>query len=502
MSLRPHAKAAPCCTSTGSVNSLAKVLAAGMKLGPTATTVHTPSTGTVFADSKDHGFKLIRVGVGVPPTKRADTRNDGAKSKEIEAHKRKLLLLELPLELKAIVFQWLRADGTYSELYKDVLHFCATSKKSCSDEFWRLVVEGVFKIDGTGSWKTIAMSKGKSHFEILKFIMDKKNSFDDISKRLTTCSRDTPNTAAYLEYCIAAHSRFAEEQLEVGLLGEDNNVLKFVPSDRADYAEVAKTMIQFGSYEFYGVDKNHADFADIFLSGVKLFPAILSFYDDSVIPDSLALDAVKINQLVFWYVGKDRTLYKEIALAAVDENPSLVVRELSENYYYRMDADGYREIIVKALKLSNPNDVILGYIPTEIDGFEEIAIEAVKRSPMAMRWLDSKEVTSLYFKVAMESVNHFQGRSLQYIDTSFGDFRKIALAAIEKNGEALVYLDKTFDGYFEIAEEAITKKPSLVTYAKPANELWLNKKVQNEWLTLQRIEAEAAEAAEAAAALQ
>jgi hypothetical protein len=490
MSLRSHAsehcaKAAPCCAPAEEVNRLAKVLAAGIEFRPPLATTRAPMPR-----------QPMRVDVGAPASKPADTHND---------------LLYLPIELKDVILKLLKSkDTSYSQLYRAVYAFCNTTNEACPLKTWERIVKDVFNIEKTSNpWKAVANMNGMLHFGRINFFNDHR--FAVIAEYITKYSDVTLNTDMYLEYCLAAYNRLQRDTQDRNIwgtasdVGPNASVMKYVPAKRPDYAQIAKIMVEKHQNEFAGVQVEHAAFGDIFLSAVKHWPIVMTFYNASIITDNLALEAVKINPMAFEYVKQHRPLYQEIALA-VAEHPEFdgVFLKLVERWPQIMSFYNMSIITDKlALKAVEINPIAFQYVPssrpnyTKIalavaermpdfvlltisdgrfdDRMQEVAIEAVKRSPTALYFFRASamntlhDVEDVYFEVCMEAVKHFNADAFKDINAnSFSTtsrYAEIALAAIETNGRVLAYIDKSYVDYFSIASKAIAKNPSLFTYA-------------------------------------
>jgi hypothetical protein len=410
------------------------------------------------------------ISTGPSATKRV-ADDDGPRSalrQKLEAK----LLMELPEDLKVLIMKWLRADQPFSELYRAIFRYCATSKKTCPPSVWAEVAEGIFGIEN--SWKEVVKLNGILHFERLgrlkmlveemadlkRYMEDEMEEdddvrFDGLSVQVQTLLKrfgaDTKNTLAFLEYCLVVKDVV-------------DYIVKYVPSYRKDYAQLAKTLILMQGSGLSEVDDSHPQFENIVLSVVARDASLFQEISDSE-DTKLAIEAVKTNFSVFNYIREDRPGYKDIALAAAEKDGYFTLRKIKPYNEY------YTEIAIRAIQSYRYGD-LLQIVDRDARGYTEIAIEAVKYRRDSFSYVQPDYPA--YLEIATEAVKHFDGDALKQLPENYEPYLHLVKVAVEANFEALSEVDynRIGDAFFDLAAAEIRKDPIALAYVPASYPRW------------------------------
>ena len=171
--------------------------------------------------------------------------------------------------------------------------------------------------------------------------------------------------------------------------------------------------------------------------------------------DYVALAGVSVlhNGEALRHVPKDTPDYVEIAKIAVAEDGGAL-----KHVPKSLPDPDYHEIAVIAL---NKYGESLEYVPKTRDDIAELSEIAVKSNGFALEHVPRNLPN--YHELAVIALNMYGG-ALQDVPKTRDDYHDLAIVAVKQDGDALEYVPPDRDDFLEIAKIALTTNPNAIRY--------------------------------------
>ena len=151
------------------------------------------------------------------------------------------------------------------------------------------------------------------------------------------------------------------------------------------------------------------------------------------------------------YVNPSVEGYKEIALEAVQRGSWLLE-------YIDPTVEGYKDIAIEAIR---QNGMLIEHINPSVEGYREIALEAVQRMGWLLKYIDP--AVEGYKEIVLVAVRN-SANAIEYVSPEIEGYKEIAMEAVRQDGMALGYVNSNVEGYKEIAMEAVRRNSMALGY--------------------------------------
>ena len=280
-------------------------------------------------------------------------------------------------------------------------------------------------------------------------------AFDQLARFLVEQSGTLNSPLMYIPSDCANYGELAKIAVQ-----NHEDALQNVPEDRADYAEIAKLAVQHEGWALQYVPPNRADYGEL-----AMFAVQNNGYAINDVPTGrddygeLARHAVQQEGQALQDVPSNRPDYGELAKLAVQQDCQAL-------QYVPTNRADYGAIARIAMEHCNrysfgQDPHPLQGVPTNLANYGELARLAVQNDGLALQYVPTNRVS--YGELALLAVQN-DGLALQYVPMSRADYGALALLAVQNDSLALQYVPMSRADYGDFARIAIEQGPGAIEF--------------------------------------